>query len=624
MWQPVIDALPSGDPSRVACEAVRTIADQPQVAAAALVRANPPLWEVVATSPEGAAPPLELAAESLDQDRPVDRGPWSAAPLPGGSEVLLLSPPVDPGDLASLAGMLASWLQVARTQRRLSSEAERLRTLLKLVNEWRQTNDLKTLLDQMAAAACELLDADRASIFLWDRPNHALVGRPAIGIEGGELRIADNAGVVGAVLASGEPMRASPQRDDKAIDRTTDKLTGYQTRSLLAVPLVTPAGDKLGVFELINKRFAAEFSLEDQRGLMDLAEYASVALAATQEFQWLLEQHDLVVEQQAAGARLIGDCPAIVKLRSTISRVAETDLAVLVLGENGTGKEVVAQSIHYNSSRRRAPFVAVNCAAIAETLLESELFGHEKGAFTDAREARAGKFELADGGTLLLDEIGDMSLGGQAKLLRVLEEKRVVRVGGSTEIATDVRVLAATNQDLAALVRQKRFREDLYFRLTVVTLELPPLRQRGEDILTLAEHFLTQFCRAAGRSKPKWTAESKKRLLAHRWNGNVRELRNLTERLAYLTTGDKIDPADLTFIAPPGAATGAQGSELLDLGLPLTEATDEFQRRYITANIQSARGNISEAAKRLGVFRTNLYRKMTGLGMSSDEDEEGS
>ena len=251
--------------------------------------------------------------------------------------------------------------------------------------------------------------------------------------------------------------------------------------------------------------------------------------------------------------------------------MADTDLAVLILGENGTGKEVVAQMTHYHSSRRQEPFVAVNCAAITETLLESELFGHEKGAFTDAREMRQGKFELASGGTLFLDEIGDMSLGGQAKLLRVLEEKVVVRVGGSATIPTDARVLAATNQNLAELVRAKRFREDLFFRLNVVTLDLPPLRSRGDDVELLAEHFLKIFSAKARRKAAKFTAAARKRLITHLWPGNVRELRNLMERLAYLSPEDqdKIDAPDLAFIMSPSAGAAS----ILALDEPLTEAT---------------------------------------------------
>jgi len=297
--------------------------------------------------------------------------------------------------------------------------------------------------------------------------------------------------------------------------------------------------------------------------------------------------------------------------------VADTELAILILGENGTGKEVVARSIHYGSRRRHEPFLPVNCASLSETLLESELFGHEKGAFTDAHEARAGKFEAASGGTLFLDEIGDMSLSGQAKLLRVLEEKNVVRVGGNREIHTDVRVLAATNQKLAELVRAKRFREDLFFRLNVVSLELPPLRDRGDDILLLAEYFLHQFCRRAGRRKPKLTAPAHKRLLSHAWPGNVRELRNLMERLAYLSTSDKIAAEELAFILSPASG----GPSRVGAGLSLGEATDQFQIEHIRQSVQRARGNVSLAAKNLGVHRSNLYRKMRQLGMTTEEGD---
>ena len=217
----------------------------------------------------------------------------------------------------------------------------------------------------------------------------------------------------------------------------------------------------MGVFELVNKR-AGTFTREDEEGLGELASHAAVALENIQDRQHLLQTNRQLVDQAAEGVRLIGQCPAIESLRSIVRRVAETDLAVLIGGENGTGKEVVTQSIHYQSRRRGQPFIALNCAAIPDSLAESELFGHEKGAFTDAREARPGKFELASGGTLFLDEIGDLSLNCQAKLLRVLEEKVMVRVGGSLPIASDARVLAATNQKLAEMVREKRFREDLY------------------------------------------------------------------------------------------------------------------------------------------------------------------
>ena len=250
--------------------------------------------------------------------------------------------------------------------------------------------------------------------------------------------------------------------------------------------------------------------------------------------------------------------------------------------------------------------------------MESELFGHEKGAFTDAHETRTGKFELASGGTLFLDEIGDMSLAGQAKLLRVLEEKVVVRVGGSSLIPVNVRVIAATNQNLVDLVRQKKFREDLYFRLTVVTMNLPPLRQRGNDVLELADFFLTMFCNKIGRNKPALSASAKRRLLTHDWPGNVRELRNIVERVAYLTADETLDESSIDFVRSPRFDDGGSG-ESIDLSKPLADATADFQVRYIEQQIKACNRNVTQAAERMGLQRSNLYRKMKQLGMKPPE-----
>src|SRR5262249_53118056 len=254
----------------------------------------------------------------------------------------------------------------------------------------------------------------------------------------------------------------------------------------------------------------------------------------------------------------------------------------------------------------------INCAAIAETLIESELFGHEKGAFTGAHETRPGKFEAASGGTLFLDEIGDLSANGQAKLLRVLEEKVVYRVGGTAPIPVDTRVLAATNRNLADIVRCGKFREDLFYRLTVVTLELPPLRERRDDVLVLAEHFMQQFCHDAGRKPLKFSPEARKRLTQHEWPGNIRELRNLLQRVAYLSQGERVEASDLAIIQRASKDQANPYGELT-----LTEATDAFQRDHIQHAIERAGGNVSEAAKLLGLHRPNLYRKMKLLGMDA-------
>jgi Nif-specific regulatory protein len=450
--------------------------------------------------------------------------------------------------------------------------------------------------------------AERASIFVWDKGRKELVGRPALGLPGGELRIPDDTGVVGKVVHTGEAQIVHDVRADATWKPATDKLTGFQTRNLLCVPMTDRAGQCLGALEVMNK--AAPYSTDDVTSLKLLADQVAAALDNVRELEALVRSNQELDTQARLASRIVGESTAIRSLRGTVERVARTDLPVLILGESGTGKDVVARAVHYASAREHQPYIPVNCAAIAETLLESELFGHEKGAFTGADTTRAGKFEAAAGGTLFLDEIGDLSAGGQAKLLRVLEEKVVYRVGGTQAIPVDTRVLAATNRNLADHVRAGKFREDLFYRLTVVTLELPALRDRREDIMVLAEHFLAQFSRAAGRKTLRFTAEARKRLEQHEWPGNVRELRNLLERVAYLCPHDKVDVADLAFtLRPTKDGADAYGS------LPLADATDAFQRDHIQRAIDRAGGNMSEAAKLLGLHRPNLYRKMKLLGM---------
>jgi Nif-specific regulatory protein len=600
------------DADQFLAEALRQIRDATGAAQAALAEWSAGALRILARVGGDDPPPAALAADALDREAALSRDGWTVAPLAPRTtgEVLALQGSLASPEADALAAALALGLDAARRRARERRRAVRLEAMLRIAERWNQTSEMEPLLTQMAEAATQLLDAERASIFLWDRPNHALVGRPALGVEGGELRIPDDRGVVGQVVHSGQTRRADAGADRDAIDRQVDRQLGFQTRTLLCVPLRGRDGEVLGAFETLNKR-DGNFSDEDEETLTELARHAATALENTQHFEELLASHRHLVEQAAEGARLIGDSPAIEALRSTARRVADTELAVLILGENGTGKEVVAQSIHNHSRRRDQPFITVNCAALTETLLDSELFGHERGAFTDAQETRQGKFELASGGTLFLDEIGDLSLGGQAKLLRVLEEKVVVRVGGSQPIHTDARVVAATNQDLAVMVAQKRFRQDLYYRLNVVTLELPPLRERGDDILLLAEHFLRSFAQNARRKTPKLSAAARKRLLVHPWPGNVRELRNLMERVAYLLPGDRIEAEDLAFILPPGNKTDAA----IDPALELSEATRQFQIQHIRRAIDRARGNMTDAAAELGLHRSNLYRKMRQLEM---------
>ncbi len=314
-------------------------------------------------------------------------------------------------------------------------------------------------------------------------------------------------------------------------------------------------------------------------------------------------------------AALAGDSPAIVALRGLVERVAGSDASVLIRGETGTGKELVARALHARSARRDGPFVAINCAAMPEALLESELFGHVKGAFSGAVEARVGLFQRASGGTLFLDEIGDMSLPLQAKLLRVLQERRARPVGGSEERPFDVRVVAATHRDLGEAVEQGRFRADLLFRLDVIGMELPPLRARGRDVLALARRFVDEQAARSGKHVTGLSAEAAERLLAYPWPGNARELQNCIERAVALTEHEQVQVEDLpgpvraAAPAPPRAAdplaTLAPGDD--PTALPTLE---EMERRYVHHVLDLAHGNKTLAARVLGLDRKSLYRKL--------------
>jgi two-component system nitrogen regulation response regulator NtrX len=340
-----------------------------------------------------------------------------------------------------------------------------------------------------------------------------------------------------------------------------------------------------------------------------------------------LRQRRLEAENRALRARvarsqtMVGESYAMRQLREHVQMAAPTNGRVLIYGENGTGKELVARTIHALSRRRASAFIEVNCAAIPEELIESELFGHVRGAFTGAVADRRGKFEAADGGTLFLDEIGDMSLKTQAKVLRVLQEQTMEAVGGSTPIKVDVRVLAATNKELQQEIRAGRFREDLYFRLSVVPIFVPSLRDRAEDIGLLADHFMAEFAREYGRRIKTFEPDALAVLQRYPWPGNVRELRNVIERLMIMVFGDVISVSDLGFLDPhalrrpePALAQAAR--------LTLHEARDRFERDLILRTLAEQQGNMSRTAEALGVERSNLYRRMKTFGIAPSRRPE--
>ncbi len=338
----------------------------------------------------------------------------------------------------------------------------------------------------------------------------------------------------------------------------------------------------------------------------------------------LLEQ----VQGDFGFEQIVGRSPVMRRVFDTIAKVADADVTVLIRGESGTGKELVANALHYRSPRRGKPLIKMNCAALSRELVESELFGHERGAFTGAIARREGKFEAADGGTLFLDEVGDMPLETQAKLLRCLQEREFERVGGNQTLKVDVRVLAATNQDLEAAVKAGRFREDLYYRLRVIELVIPPLAERREDVPLLVDHFLREAAARLGRPAKPLTSAALRACLEHRWKGNVRELRSAVEQALLLAPGSEIDVGDLfrESAAPPPSAAGAGSVSFRDAKAAVIES---FERDFLLGALRRHGGNISKAAEEIGMYRQNLQQKIRELGISADEigeptrEEEG-
>jgi two-component system nitrogen regulation response regulator NtrX len=368
---------------------------------------------------------------------------------------------------------------------------------------------------------------------------------------------------------------------------------------------------KLGAFDFVEKPLSLDKTVLVVRNALR---------------QRLLERENRALRERVDKTRaMVGESHAIRQLREQVAMAAPTNGRVLIYGENGTGKELVARTLHSLSRRKNGPFVEVNCAAIPEELIESELFGHVRGAFTGAVADRRGKFESADGGTIFLDEIGDMSLKTQAKVLRVLQEQTLEQVGGTARIKVDARIVAATNKDLQAGIREGTFREDLYFRLNVIPVFVPPLREREEDIPLLADHFMSEFAREYGRRVKRLDLPAHAILRHYGWPGNVRELRNVIERLMIMVPGDTISVDDLAFLghsadSPAPAASPAAGR------LTLQEARERFERDLILRTLAEQQGNMSRTAEVLGVERSNLYRKMRGFGIPpsrrAESDEE--
>jgi Nif-specific regulatory protein len=497
-----------------------------------------------------------------------------------------------------------------------SVDRERLETLIE-INTLINSNytDLTVLLTRIIESATRLTMGGASSLLLVNPANNRLYFEIALGTKAADVKrfsLDMGEGIAGWVAANNTSVIVNDVEQDERFSDEIARTVGFPTTSILCVPMQVK-GRCVGVIEIINKAGGLKFTEDDLQWLEVFATQAAIAIQNAQAYQQVQEEILLLNEQIQADKgfhTLVAVSPAIREKLAIVERAAATDSTVLLLGESGVGKELFAEQIHLKSRRRDAPFVRVNCAALPEPLLESELFGHVKGAFTDATRDRRGRFELADGGTLFLDEIGELPLGVQAKLLRVLQQKTFEKVGSSNLTTVDVRLIAATNKDIERSVAEKTFRADLYYRLNVLPIGIPPLRERREDIPELVRFFLTKFRRDTKKQIRGFSDAAMEALLGYHWPGNVRELENAVERAVVTCTADLIGPDDLVL------STGARFGHDAYQNKPLKSAVNLFKRHFIAGVLQEHDWNQTRAARALGVQRTYLSRLIKELEIS--------
>ncbi len=507
-----------------------------------------------------------------------------------------------------------------------SKSAHKHSTLFNLCRMMSAERDLNTLLDFLVENAAEVVDADRATIFLFDEKRNELWSKIAMGITD-VIRFDAGLGIAGEVLEWGKVVNVEDAYMYPKFNPQIDRKTGYTTKAVICVPMKNINGRPIGVLQALNKK-DGKFSKEDEEVLEIFAFHAAIAIENAKFIGELegsksrLQQENVILRGKAKGRffvnNIVGASPKIQGIVKLIEKVADSPLNVLITGESGTGKELAARTIHYNSSRSEKPFIDINCAALPESLLESELFGIEKGVATGV-ERREGKIEMADGGTLFLDEIGDMSLPAQANLLRVLQEKKLERVGGRKTIPVDVRILAATNKNLEDEIKKGNFRNDLYYRLNVVRIDMPPLRAMKEDIPLLAKYFLNNFTGELGRDAMRFSSGALDCLVNYSWPGNVRELENEVKRAAIMAEGDVINETDLSdqikgVLKSRGPLQNALTE--LDNAQSLKETVEDIEIRMIKDALQESRGNKQKASEILGITRQGLIKKMKRYGLS--------
>ncbi len=493
------------------------------------------------------------------------------------------------------------------------SKFETLIEINTLINS--EYSDGKELLKKIIASATRLMDAEASSLLLLNPENNKLYFEIALGAKGPEVQrysLSMGEGIAGWVAANNTSLIVNDVDSDSRFYSDISKQINFPTKSILAVPMRVK--DRcVGVIEIINKREGGNFSEVDLQWLEIFATQAAIAIQNARFFQQVKEEVTLLQDELQTDRgyhTFIGESKVIKEKLEIALRAAATNSSVLLLGESGVGKELFAEQIHLHSPRNNDPLIRVNCAALPESLLESELFGHVKGAFTGATSDRRGRFELANGGTMFLDEIGDLPLNLQVKLLRVIQHRTFERVGGTEPIKVDVRIIAATNKDIEKEVDSGRFRADLYYRLNVLPIYIPPLRERREDIPLLADFFLRRFKRETKKQIHGFAPESMQTLLSYSWPGNVRELENAVERAVVTTKVDTItsDAFVLDRLS--------ENPEDEYSGKALKEAVNIFKKHYVRQVLEMNQWNQTKTSKLLGIQRTYLSRLIKELGIS--------
>jgi Nif-specific regulatory protein len=498
-----------------------------------------------------------------------------------------------------------------------TTKGKDLEEIIKISTLINSTFDIHEVLGRIMDAANRVVKAEASSLLLIDETDNTLYFHTALGDKGEEVKkytLAVGEGIAGWVAKYSKPLLVPDVQNDSRFFKDISKKINFQTKSILCVPLRLK-NKTIGVLEVINKVGGGTFTAEDQSLLETFSNLAAIAIENARLYQDMKFENINLKKELVNGKtpnQFIGESKLIKEKLEMADQVAETNTTVLLLGESGTGKELFAEHIHFKSTRRNNPLVKVNCAAIPDNLIETELFGHVKGAFTDAVSDKMGKFELANGGTIFLDEIGELSYSVQSKLLRVLQDHIVQRVGGTVSKKVDIRLIAATNKNLYEEVKQNRFREDLFFRLNVFPIFIPPLRERKEDLPLLADFFLRKFNKELKKSIKNFSNEALNVLMDYYWPGNVRELQNVIERSVVLCKNEIISRKDLYL-----------GNEDLSMKNPdgepedsLKDAINNFKRNYIIKVLEKTGWKQTKASDILKIQRTYLSRLISELNIS--------